>query len=67
MKKTLIIIGLLICTFIFLLLGFYSLDAASSKYSGISAVASLLASAVSFIFGYKGWTMIVERLARWIK
>ena len=63
MKKTLIIIGLLICTFIFLLLGFYALDAAVTKYSGISAVASIIASAVYFIFGYKGWTMIVERLS----
>ena len=64
MKKTLIIIGLLICTFAFLWLGVYALDAAFMKYTGINAVASFLASLVYFIFGYKGCTMIVERLTR---
>ena len=67
MKKVLIIIGLLICTFIFLWLGVNALDAAFMKYTGITAVASGLASVVYFIFGYKGCTMIFERLTRWIK
>lgn len=66
MKKTLIIVGLLICTFIFLWLGVNALDAAFMEYTGITAVASGLASAVYFIFGYKGCTMIVERLTKWI-
>lgn len=66
MKKTLIIIGLLICTFIFLWLGVNALNAAFMEYTGITAVVSGLASVVYFIFGYKGCTMIVERLTRWI-
>ncbi len=66
MKKTLVIIGLLICTFVFLRLGVNALDAAFMEYTGITAVASGLASVVYFIFGYKGCTMIVERLTRWI-
>jgi hypothetical protein len=66
MKKTLIIIGLLICTFIFMWLGVSALDAAFMEYTGITAVVSGLASVVYFIFGYKGCTMIVERLTKWI-
>ena len=66
MKKTLIIIGLLIGTFIFLWLGVNALNAAFVEYTGITAVASGLASVVYFIFGYKGCTMIVERLTKWI-
>lgn len=66
MKKTLIIVGLFICTFIFMWLGVSALDAAFMEYTGITAVASGLASVVYFIFGYKGCTLIVERLMRWI-
>ena len=66
MKKVLIIIGLLICTFIFLWLGVNALDAAFMEYTGITAVVSGLASVVYFIYGYKGCTMIFERLTRWI-
>jgi hypothetical protein len=66
MKKTLIIIGLLICTFIFLQLGVNALNAAFMEYIGITAVVSGLASVVYFIFGYKGCTLIVERLTKWI-
>ena len=66
MKKVLIIIGLLICTFIFLWLGVNALNAAFVEYTGITAVASGLASVVYFIFGYKGCTLIVERLTKWI-
>jgi hypothetical protein len=66
MKKTLIIIGLLICTFIFLWLGVSALNAAFTEYIGLTAVVSGLASVVYFIFGYKGCTMIVKRLAKWI-
>lgn len=66
MKKTLIIIGLLICTFIFLWLGVNAIDAAFTEYTGLTAVASGLASVVYFIFGYKGCTLIVERLTKWI-
>lgn len=66
MKKTLIIVGLFICTFIFMWLGVNALDAAFMEYTGITAVASGLASVVYFIFGYKGCTMIVERLTKWI-
>lgn len=66
MKKVLIIIGLFICTFIFLRLGVNALDAAFMEYTGITAVVSGLASVVYFIFGYKGCTMIVERLTKWL-
>ena len=66
MKKILIIIGLFICTFIFLQLGVNALNAAFMEYTGITAVVSGLASVVYFIFGYKGCTMIVERLTKWI-
>ena len=62
MKKTLIIIGLLICTSIFLWLGVKALNSAFMEYTGITAVASGLASVVYFIFGYKGCTLIAERL-----
>ena len=66
MKRVLVIIGLLICTFIFLWLGVNALNAAFVEYTGITAVASGLASVVYFIFGYKGCTLIVERLTKWI-
>lgn len=66
MKKVLIIIGLFICTFIFLRLGVNALDAAFMEYTGITAIVSGLASVVYFIFGYKGCTMIVERLTKWL-
>ena len=66
MKRVLVIIGLLICTFIFLWLGVNALNAAFVDYTGITAVASGLASVVYFIFGYKGCTLIVERLTKWI-
>ena len=66
MKKVLIIIGLFICTFIFLKLGVNALDAAFMEYTGITAIVSGLASVVYFIFGYKGCTMIVERLTKWL-
>ena len=66
MKKVLIIIGLLICTFIFLWLGVNALNAAFVEYTGITAVVSGLASVVYFIFGYKGCTLIVKRLTKWI-
>ncbi len=66
MKKILIIIGLLVCTFAFLWLGVNALDAAFMEYTGLTAVVSGLASVVYFIFGYKGCTMIVERLVKWI-
>jgi uncharacterized membrane protein YtjA (UPF0391 family) len=66
MKKVLIIIGLLICTCIFLWLGVNALDAAFMEYTGITAAVSGLASVVYFIFGYKGCTLIVERLTKWI-
>jgi uncharacterized membrane protein len=66
MKKTLIIIGLFICTFIFLWLGVNALNAAFVEYTGITAIVSGLASVVYFIFGYKGCTMIFERLTKWI-
>lgn len=66
MKRVLVIIGLLICTFIFLWLGVNALNAAFMEYTGITAVVSGLASVVYFIFGYKGCTLIVERLTKWI-
>lgn len=66
MKRVLVIIGLLICTFIFLWLGVNALNAAFVEYTGITAVVSGLASVVYFIFGYKGCTLIVERLTKWI-
>lgn len=66
MKRVLVIIGLLICTFIFLWLGVNALNAAFVDYTGITAVVSGLASVVYFIFGYKGCTLIVERLTKWI-
>jgi hypothetical protein len=65
MKKTLIIIGLLICIFIFLWLGVNALNAAFMEYTGLAAVVSGLASVVYFIYGYKGCTMIAERLTKW--
>ena len=66
MKKTLIIIGLLICTSIFLWLGVNALDAAFMEYTGFTAVVSFLASLVYFIFGYKGCSLIVHRLTKWL-
>lgn len=66
MKKTLIIIGLLICTSIFLWLGVNALDAAFTEYTGLTAVVSFLASLIYFIFGYKGCSLIVRRLTKWI-
>jgi uncharacterized membrane protein len=66
MKKTLIIIGLFICTFIFLWLGVNALNAAFVEYTGITAIVSGLASVVYFIFGYTGCAMIVGRLTKWI-
>ena len=66
MKKTLIIIGLLLCTFVLMRLGVHYLDAAFMTYSGISAVASFLASLVYFIFGYKGCSLIAHRLTKWM-
>lgn len=66
MKKTLIIIGLLLCTFAFLWLGVHYLDAAFMEYTGLTAVASFLASLVYFIFGYKGCSLIVHRLTKWM-
>ncbi len=64
MKKTLIIIGLLICTFIFLALGVNALNAAFMEYTGITAVVSGLASVVYFIFGYKGCSLVVKQLTK---
>lgn len=66
MKRALIIIGLFICTFIFISIGVIALNAAFMEYTGLTAVASGLASLVYFIFGYKGCSMIVERLTEWI-
>ena len=66
MKKTLIIIGLILCTFAFLWLGVNALDAAFMEYTGLTAVASFLASLVYFIFGYKGCSLIVCRLTKWM-
>ena len=66
MKKILIIIGLLLCTFVFLWLGINALDAAFMEYTGLTAVASFLASLVYFIFGYKGCSLIVHRLTKWM-
>jgi hypothetical protein len=66
MKKTLIIIGLLICTFIFLALGVNALNAAFMEYTGLTAIVSGLASVVYFIFGYKGCSLVVKRLAKWV-
>lgn len=66
MKRALIIIGLFICTFIFISIGVIALNAAFMEYAGLTAVASGLASLVYFIFGYKGCSMIVERLTEWI-
>lgn len=66
MKRALIIIGLFICTFIFISIGVIALNAAFMEYTGLTAVASGLASLVYFIFGYKGCSMIVERLTKWI-
>lgn len=66
MKKALIITGLFVCTFIFIALGVIALNAAFVEYTGLTAVASGLASLVYFIFGYKGCSMIVERLTKWI-
>ena len=66
MKRALIIIALFICTFIFISIGVIALNAAFMEYTGFTAVASGLASLVYFIFGYKGCSMIVERLTKWI-
>ena len=66
MKKTLIIIGLLICTFAFLWLGVNALDAAFMECTGINAVVTFLASLVYFIFGYKGCSLIVHKLTKWM-
>ena len=62
MKRVLIIIGLLICTLMFMWFGVNALNAAFMEYTGITAVVSGLASVVYFIFGYKGCTLMVERL-----
>lgn len=64
MRRVLLIIGLLVCTFIFLWLGVNALDAAFVEYTGLSAVVSFLASLVYFIFGYIGCSLIVHRLTK---
>ena len=64
MKRVLIIIGLLICTIIFMWLGVNDLNAAFIEYTGIAAMASGLASVVYFIFGYKGCALMVEHLVK---
>ena len=66
MKKILILVGLLICTFIFMWLGVNSINAAFMEYAGIAAIASGLSSIVYFIFGYKGCSLVVKYLTRWI-
>ena len=64
MKRVLIIIGLLICTLIFMWLGVCTLNAALMEYTGITAIVGGLASLVYFIYGYKGCALVVERLAK---
>ena len=65
MKRVLIIIGLLICTLIFMWLGVNTLNAALMEYTGITAIVGGLASLVYFIYGYKGCALVVERLAKY--
>lgn len=66
MKKTLIIVGRLLCTLLLCGLGVHYLYAAFMTYTGVSAVASFLASLVYFIFGYAGACNIAERLTKWV-
>jgi uncharacterized membrane protein YtjA (UPF0391 family) len=45
-------------------LGVNTLNAAFMEYTGITTVASGLASLVYFIYGYKGCALMVEYLAK---
>lgn len=78
MKRVLIIIGLLICTLMFMCLGVNALNAAFMEYANITADASVLTSVghglatianglaalIYFIFGYKGCILMIEYLAK---
>jgi hypothetical protein len=78
MKRVLIIIGLFICTIMFIWLGVSALNVAFVEYTSITAdvsvltsvghglatIANSLAAVIYFIFGYKGCVLMVKCLAK---
>ena len=79
MKRVLIIIGLLICTIMFIWLGVSALNVAFVEYTSVTAapgsiasvghgfatIANALIAVIYFIFGYKGCVLMIEYLAKY--